>query len=146
MVRQKLDYVRIKRAISAAERQTSATICVSIAPPFWGSVLALAQKAFVRLKLHQTPERNSVLVFVVPRRRQFVVWGDVGIHTKLAQRDWDSLVFAMAERFEDGDQTGAIEFGVGQIVTLLAVSFPASFQPAFEPIGAHQSVHGAAGK
>jgi uncharacterized membrane protein len=141
MVRPKLDHQRIGQAIALAERQTSAVLCVSIAPPFWGSVQSLAQKAFVRLKLHHTPERNAVLIFMVPWRRQFAVWGDVGIHTKVGQRDWDLIVFAMAERLGVDDPTSALEHGIQRVGVHLARYFPASPRSVIEGPTASEVAH-----
>ena len=83
MTRKKLlrviDQKEVKAAIEKAEHQTSGEICVSVAPLFWGSIEKAADKAFVRMGMMHTKERNGVLFFVVPSRRKFVVLGDQGI-------------------------------------------------------------------
>ena len=92
MTRRKLmrivDRSRIKEAILRAERRTSGEICVSVSSLFWGNVKRAADKAFVRLGMTQTRQRNGVLLFVVPCRRRVVVIGDVGIHEKVGQEFW----------------------------------------------------------
>ena len=84
MTRKKLlravDRERVKKAIESAEHRTSGEICVSVAPLFWGNVEKAADKAFARLGMTGTKDRNGVLFFVVPSRRKFVVLGDRGIH------------------------------------------------------------------
>ena len=72
----RIDRERIKRAIQHAERKTSGEIVVSVAPFFLGSVQRAADRAFVRLGVSRTRERNGVLIFVVPSRRSFVILGD----------------------------------------------------------------------
>src|SRR5437773_1349912 len=98
-----LDQGRIKEAIRHAEHRTSGEVCVSVAPLFWGNVEKAAQKAFVRLGVAHTKDRNGVLFFVVPSRRKFVVLGDTGIHQKLGQEFWDRIAAAMSGRFREGD-------------------------------------------
>ena len=74
-----IDSAKVKDAIEAAERRTSGEIAVSVSPVFWGDVRTAAQKAFERMGMTRTRERNGVLIFVVPARRRFVVLGDSGM-------------------------------------------------------------------
>jgi uncharacterized membrane protein len=69
----RIDKDRIKQAIQKAERRTSGQICVSLCPPFWGDVWKAAERAFERLEMTATRDRNPVLFFVVPARHRFVV-------------------------------------------------------------------------
>ena len=93
-----IDKDRIKQAIQKAERRTSGEIRVSVSPPFWGNVRTAAEKAFERLGMAATKDRNAVLFFVVPARRKFVVLGDSGIHEKVGQEFWHHIVRTVAER------------------------------------------------
>jgi len=94
-----LDLEKIKAAIEAAERCTSGEIRVSISPYFWGRVRPVAERAFVRLKMTETKDRNGILFFVVPSRRRFVVLGDAGIHAKVGQEFWDGIAAVLSEEF-----------------------------------------------
>ena len=78
-----IDSDRIKAAIQKAERRTSGEICVSVSRLFWGGIEKAADKAFGRLGMRQTKDRNGVLFFVVPSRRRFLVLGEKGIHPKV---------------------------------------------------------------
>jgi uncharacterized membrane protein len=128
MTRKKLlrtiDQDRIKRAIESAEQRTSGEICVSVAPLFWGSVEKAADKAFVRLGMTGTKERNGVLIFVVPARRKFVVLGDRGIHERVGQEFWDSIAVTISSKFREGDFTGGLMNAVAQLGEQLATHFP----------------------
>src|SRR4029077_14189923 len=110
MTRKKLlrviDQKEVKAAIEKAEHQTSGEICVSVAPLFWGSIEKAADKAFVRMGMMHTKERNGVLFFVVPSRRKFVVLGDQGIHEKVGQEFWDRIAAVLSAKFREGDFTG----------------------------------------
>jgi uncharacterized membrane protein len=128
MTRRKLlqiiDQDRIKAAIASAERRTSGEICVSVAPLFWGNVEKAADKAFVRMGMTRTKDRNGVLFFVVPSRRKFVVLGDRGIHERVGQNFWDSVAAALSEKFRDGDFTGGLVKGIEAVGEQLASHFP----------------------
>jgi len=119
-----IDAAQIEKSIEEAERLTSGEIRVSVAPLFWGSVEKAAQKAFVLLKMNQTAQRNGVLFFVVPSRRRFVVLGDKGIHEKVGQEFWESVVAGMGELFKKGDFTAGLVKGIGQVGQQLGAHFP----------------------
>jgi uncharacterized membrane protein len=119
-----IDDDRIRAAIVAAEKQTSGEIRVSVSRFFWGDVRHAAEKAFARLGMRATRERNGILFFVVPSRRRFVVLGDEGIHQKVGQDFWDRLVGAMSGDFRAGKFNEGLERGIGECGRLLGVHFP----------------------
>ncbi len=121
---EKLDTERIESAIAAAERRTSGEIRVSVAPFFWGSVERAARRAFERLRMHQTRERNGVLLFIVPSRRTFYVLGDSGIHDKVGPEFWSSVVEVMAPHFRRGAFTEGVLHGIAELAGRLAEHFP----------------------
>jgi uncharacterized membrane protein len=128
MTRKKLlriiDRERVKAAIESAEHQTSGEICVSVAPLFWGNIEKAADKAFLRMGMTHTKERNGVLFFVVPSRRKFVVLGDQGIHDRVGQEFWDRIAAVLSERFREGDFTGGLVRGIEEVGKQLSVHFP----------------------
>jgi len=119
-----VDSGRIERAIHAAERHTTGLIRVSIARPFWGSVRKAAERAFVHLGMTGTPDRNGVLIFVVPARREFVILGDSAIHDKAGQSFWEEVAAAMSARIRSGDLTDGIVHAVEAAGRSLAEHFP----------------------
>jgi len=119
-----VDAEAVKRAIEEAERRTSGEIRVSVSTFFWGSIRRTAERAFARLGMDRTAQRNSVLFFVVPSRRSFVVLGDEGIHAKVGQEFWDSVAAAMSSRFKDRDFTGGLVHGITEAGSRLADHFP----------------------
>jgi uncharacterized membrane protein len=120
----RIDKNRIKQAIQKAERRTSGQICVSLSPPFWGDIWKAAERAFERLDMTATRDRNAVLFFVVPARHRFVVLGDLGIHQKVGQEFWHRIARALADRFKQGDFTGGIVEGIEVVGEGLARHFP----------------------
>ena len=119
-----IDRDKVQSAIESAERRTSGEICVSVAPLFWGSIEKAADKAFVRLGMTGTKDRNGVLFFVVPARRKFVVLGDRAIHERVGQEFWDSVAAAVSEKFREGDFTGGLVKGIEKVGEQLATHFP----------------------
>jgi uncharacterized membrane protein len=128
MTRRKLiqiiDREKIKEAIQKAEHRTSGEIRVSVAPFFWGNVHKAAEKAFTRLGMTNTKERNGVLLFVVPARRKFVVLGDQGIHERVGQDFWHRIVAVVTEEFRKGDFTGGLIRGIEEVGEQLSMHFP----------------------
>jgi uncharacterized membrane protein len=119
-----LDNDRIRDAIQKAEQRTSGEICVSVAPIFWGNVEKAAEKAFVRMGMTRTRQRNGVLFFVVPSRRQFAVLGDTGIHEKVGSDFWRHIVDIVSKKFHEGDFTGGLIEGIEAVGEKLADYFP----------------------
>ena len=125
---QSIDSRRLHEAIEQAEHRTSGEIMVSVSPLFWGSVEKAARRAFDRLGVHNTRQRNGVLFFIVPSRQRFVVLGDEGIHAKAGQELWDKVVARMSEHFRAGDFTTGLVQGIAEVGEQLAVHFP--YDPA----------------
>jgi uncharacterized membrane protein len=119
-----VDSSRIIEAIERAEQGTTGQLRVSVAPHFYGSVRKAAEKAFARMRLTHTPDRNGVLIFVVPSRREFVILGDVGVHEKVGQAFWDRVSAAIGERIRAASLTEGLIHGVEEAGRQLAAHFP----------------------
>ncbi len=119
-----IDRKKIRGAIAAAEKKTSGEIRVSVAPYFWGRVRPVAERAFRRLGMENTKQRNGILFFIVPARKRFVVLGDEGIHAKVGQEFWDKIAAAMADRFHEGEFSDGLAGGIEAAAEGLAVHFP----------------------
>jgi uncharacterized membrane protein len=120
-----IDVARIEAAIRQAEERTSGEIRVAVSRfYFWGDVRFAAQGAFSRLHMERTRHRNGVLIFVAPRRRQFVVLGDVGIHARAGEAAWAAIAGVMGAEIQRGDLTAGLERGIAEIGERLAKYFP----------------------
>lgn len=124
MRRAAIDRVEVRKIVEAADRQTSADIVVSIAPFFIGDVWSAAWRAFEHLGIAQKPERNGVLVFVVPARRQVVVIADDGAHDRLDRQLWSDAVSDIADGFARGDGTAGLSQGISRLAQALRDHFP----------------------
>ena len=119
-----VDIERVKAAIAAAERAASGEIRVSVSRFFWGSVRRAAEKAFFRLGMTRTKDRNGVLFFIVPARKKFTVLGDEGIHAKVGQEFWDCLAGLMSGHFRKGEFTEGLVAAIEEAGRQLAAHFP----------------------
>ncbi len=119
-----LQHDAIVAAIREAEQKTSGEIRVSISPKHVDDAVVAAQAEFLRLGLNQSPERNSVLIFVAPRAHKFAVIGDEAVHAKCGDEFWRQLADAMAGYFRKSEFTPGLLHGVQKAGELLAEHFP----------------------
>jgi len=120
-----IDVARVEAAIRRAEERTSGEIRVAVSRfYFWGDVRFAADGAFSRLHMQRTRHRNGVLIFVAPRRRQFVVLGDVGIHARAGEAAWAAIAEGMGAEIRRGDLTAGLERAIVEIGERLAQYFP----------------------
>ncbi|MDR3670564.1 MAG: TPM domain-containing protein [Holophaga sp.] len=124
-----VDAQRVEQAIREAERATSGEIRVSVARFFWGDVEKVAGKAFRRLGMENTSERNGVLIFLVPGRKRFAVLGDLAIHAKVGQAFWEDVVACLSAHFSRGDFTEGLVEGIRLVGDRLAAHFPGASAP-----------------
>jgi uncharacterized membrane protein len=121
----KLEHHRIVSAIQDAELKSSGQIRVHIQRgALDGDPLAAAQKKFHTLKMHDTRERNAVLIFVAPRAHKFAVVGDQAIHEKCGEQLWRRLVEQMQAHFRNEKFTDALVEAIQEIGKVLAERFP----------------------
>lgn len=121
-----LDEDRILAAIRQAERRTSGEIRVFVSDAKVADPVAAAEREFVRLGMTATRDRNSVLIFVAPRSRNFAIVGDEGVHARCGQGFWDQVSAAMRREFHSELMTDAIILGIARSAELLARHFPRS--------------------
>ena len=123
---EQLDEPRIVEAIAAAEKTTSGELRVYVSHKARHDALTFAKKRFVELGMSATKHRNGVLIYIVPRTRQFAVLGDMGIHQKCGDAFWKDIVAGMAGRMKEGQFTAAIVQAIAEIGSVLQKHFPAS--------------------
>ena len=122
---QSLDTAAVEAAIARAEMRTSGEVRVSLAGFFVGSSRHLAERAFRRLGMQDTRDRNGVLLLIAPARRQVVVLGDEAIHAHVVDAFWTEIATRVGARFRDGHFTQGVVEAVDAIGEALARHFPA---------------------
>jgi uncharacterized membrane protein len=121
----KVEHDRIVHAIREAEANTSGEIRVFVQRgELNGNPLVAAQKRFHQLRMHQTRERNAVLIFVAPRAHKFAVVGDKAIHEKCGDEFWRRIIEGMRAHFQNEKFSHALVEAIQEIGKLLAAHFP----------------------
>ena len=114
----------VQAAIKDAERGTSAELKVVLARHCWGSLKTKARRIFSELGLRQTQERNCVLLLLVVANREFLLYGDEGLHEKVGQDFWDDVCRQMLDAFRGERFAEGICQGIRLIGEKLAGYFP----------------------
>lgn len=119
------DKKTVMHAIQEAEKKTSGEIRVHIQYSKKDDTPLVEAKAiFEELKMHETMERNGVLIYFNPKARKFALFGDVGIHQKLGQTYWDELVTHVRSTIHEKDLLSGILDAVHALGDQLANHFP----------------------
>lgn len=103
---------RIAAAIAEVELATSAEIRVSIReerePHEHETIEGLAQKEFLRLRMHETKDRSGILLFILFEDRKYYIYGDEGVNRRAEPHTWDEIATTLHEYFNKGDFAGGI--------------------------------------
>lgn len=99
----------ITQAIENAEHQTSGEIRVHLESKCSEDVLDRAAWLFKKLKMHETKDRNGVLIYLSVNDRKFAIIGDAGINKVVPEGFWNENKEMMISHFKKG------EFAIGLI-------------------------------
>lgn len=121
-----LDDARVVEAIHRAESTTTGEIRVFVSQRslHGEDILQCAAARFRRLGMEDTPDRNGVLLYFLPREQKFAVLGDRGIHARSSSAFWAEVASAIAVELRRGQFTEAVLVGVKRVGDLLAEHFP----------------------
>jgi uncharacterized membrane protein len=119
-----VDENAIAAALHRAEQATAARLAVVVAPHGRHSIQSAAQRTFQRLRLGHDPHNPGVLIYIVPSRREFAVWGGAAAHERIGQAFWDSLVAFMKERIAQAGLTAGVIEGISCLERELSRHFP----------------------
>lgn len=118
------DSQQIIAAIRAAESNTSAEIRVHLEPRRSGEPMQRAVKVFKKLKMDQTRQRNGVLLFLAPKKHEFAVVGDQGIHQGVPPDFWEQLVHSLSAILKNDNLPDGICAGIQLLGNELQKFFP----------------------
>jgi len=111
-------------AIKKAEKTTSGEIRVHIEKKCKKDTLERAKEVFSKLKMHETEQRNGVIVYVSSKDHKIAIWGDKGIHEKVGQKFWEDEVELLIKYFKAGDYPTGLSEVITQIGEKLSEFFP----------------------
>ncbi len=121
---------RLREAIAAAERRTSGEIRLHVerdvptAAPASGDPYQRAREVFAGLGMHDTAERNGVLVYLATRARKFAIVGDEQLHQRVGEAFWNDVRDLLAQQFGRDRFVEGLEGGVALIGEKLREHFP----------------------
>lgn len=114
----------IIKAIEKAEHQTSGEIRIHIESKCKAEVLDRAAWLFKKLKMHETAERNGVLIYLSIVDHKFAIIGDMGINKVVPKGFWDDIKVMMIDHFSRGEFTDALIQGIARTGEHLKQYFP----------------------
>lgn len=115
---------KIVSAIREAERATSGEIRVHVEVGADAPALKVAHRVFKQLKMHETQDRNGILILLSVDRREFAIIGDEGIDGVVPKGFWDDERDLLQAHFRRGDFTGGIAKAIALIGEKLKEFFP----------------------
>jgi uncharacterized membrane protein len=115
---------QIEEAIAASEKLTSAEMKLVIVRHCWGDIKEKAISIFKKMDLDKTEERNCAMIMLVLSNREFLIYGDEGIHEKVGQSFWDDVRNIMLQNFKDNKFGDGIAEGIKRIGEKLKKFFP----------------------
>jgi uncharacterized membrane protein len=116
---------KIVDAISKAEHQTSGEIRIYLESknPLINTV-ERAAAIFLQLKMHETRQRNAVLIYLAVKDREVALYGDEGIHNEVGTAFWNKQVSEMIALFKQNSLSEGIVKCVTEVGQVLAEKFP----------------------
>jgi len=119
-----IDHDRVVAAIVEAEKRTSGEIRVHVSHRKVNDALNAAAVRFFKLRMHETKERNAVLLFVSPESQTFSIIGDQGVHARCGDEFWQRVAAEMSQHFKQQKFSDGIVHGIQSAGKLLAEHFP----------------------
>ncbi len=120
------EQAEIEEAITAAEKITSGEIRIHLENSCKEDIMDHSAWIFEELEMHETSQRNGVLIYLAVVDKKFAILGDVGINEKLGEDYWKSLKDEMAADFKAGKFKEGLIHAASQIGNSLTAYFPKS--------------------
>lgn len=114
----------VEAVVKEAEKRTSAEIKVVVVRHCWDDIRRKAARVFRKFGLEGTEQRNCVLILLVVANREFLIYGDQGIHEKVGLDFWDDVRDRMRSKFAEDKFGEGICEGVRLVGEKLAEYFP----------------------
>ncbi len=121
---------QVREAIAAAEARTSGEIRLHVErdvprrKPIAGDPYLRAREVFAQLGMHETAERNGVLIYLATRSRRFAVLGDEELHQRVGEDFWSEIRDLFAEHFRADRFVTGLTAGIALVGERLRKYFP----------------------
>ena len=117
---------RLELKIAAAEMLTSAEFKIIIARHSWFGMKNKAIRLFKKYRLHEAEKHNAVLILIVEKDQQLLIYADEGIHSKVGTAQWEAVRDVMLDHFKQGKYAEGLSTGILLLADCLAEHFPAT--------------------
>ncbi len=121
---QSVDHEAVVAAIAAAEKRTSGQIRVLITRQKSRDILRFGRRAFRRLKMAKTRDRNAVLIVLAPRTQKLAVIGDTAIHERCGPDFWREVILTLETGLRRQAFTAGLTEAIAKVGSSLAEHFP----------------------
>jgi len=111
-------------AIKDAEKNTSGEIRVHIEKSTIKPPMDRALEVFYMLEMHQTEQRNGVLIYIASGSKKFAILGDEGINNLVPDDFWDTEKELMLSYFKKGDFSEGLELAIIEVGKKIKDFFP----------------------
>ena len=111
-------------AIKLAEKNTSGEIRVHIENTCNAHLEERALEVFSVLKMHNTKNRNGVLIYVAVDDHKFSIYGDQGINKVVPNKFWDETKDIIQKHFRNGNFKQGLVDGIIHAGEQLKAHFP----------------------
>jgi len=114
------------KAISEAELHTSGEIRLHLENFCIGDPVAAATRLFKSLGMHNTRERNGVLIYIATVSHKVAIIGDEGIHKKLGSEYWNKMADKLISDFRANRKAEALAAVILDCGRQIGTFFPRS--------------------
>ena len=116
---------QIVNAIQKAEKNTSGEVRIFVESKCkFVDAVDRAKEFFFNLKMHQTKDRNAVLLYIAIDDHQLALFADEGIYQRVGAEYWNDEVRKIIGAFTKNDYTGGICTIINDIGISLQTEFP----------------------
>jgi len=115
---------KLQNKIALLETFTSAEIKIVFCKSAWFGIVSKAKKVFQKLNMDKTSNRNAVLILIVEKDKELLIYGDQGINTHLNESYWSDIRDDMIDLFKSGQYYTGLSIGVEKIAQSLIQYFP----------------------
>jgi uncharacterized membrane protein len=91
-----------------------------------------AKEIFTNLRMHQTAQRNAVMIYIAFRDHDFALLGDIGIFQLAPNTFWHQQAKQLANHFHHKNHLEGLSLCIQAIGDLLQQHFPPSATPRNE--------------
>lgn len=119
------DIKKLEIKICALEKMTSAEFKIIVCKHAWLGIRWKASRLFKKYKLGKTTHRNAVLLLVIEKDKELLIYGDKGIYQNSSTQNWPVISEAILKAFKSDDFYLGLSSGIELIAGNLIKHFPA---------------------